>query len=1636
MTTETIEPVEVSYSLSGGDFFKKNPDKVLAEPYEASGRFGPVTKYRPKGDATALDMLEQIETPIFIAEGVVDASVVKSVIAEDPDKIPTNEEEQNIEKSIKESEKEIVATETRKKKQKYTSWDEPDEEAIQSFQEVLKQYNPDLTEEEIKVFLWYMNDTGSTWTGQWLNIYNPNKVTTEAETAYTRNWMSRGLLFYFSGQFIPKVLYLSGNLYEKKIRFDAEKQNIVDAYGQDVADAQEKVLNEAFNEVYESRLKLDNPEESQRLRIRPFSEFAKTTMVKNWTMDPQTGESAAFIVPVSHSEKSYGQINWYSKKTSVSRWDANAESREEISLADAFRYWLKHDNERPSLPHQFTWEDIFKFYLDKKAVKNIDKTFLARMRALTKEAGDKFFGKFMAEVISKNDMVKIEQSWNEKYNGSRAVDYDKIPIAFAAAKNYPGNELLDVRPEKREAVGFHSINGSSLTAYGVGYGKTWSAIFSIAQSIENGSCKRPFIVVPNQVYKQFMSELKGILPNRMVYDLYNLSEDYISQLYDEDGNVIAVDEGSISIMTYQGFERIGFKENTQDRMLAQLTDAISMIQEMDPSTKAGAKAGVREKEKLGGIIGRALMRSTVNIEDLGFDFVCFDEAHALKKIFSQVKAKPGKDGRKEKKMYEITAGAPSTRGIKGYFVSSYIQMENAGRNVMLLTATPFTNSPLEVYSMLSLVAYQYLRSIGLSNINDFFDTYIEMSYELVINSKLKPERKQVFKAFDNLTSLQKLVYKFMLHREAGKPDAKGRVIQLIRPDKYVLPYKGRFVNGEFTPASIDEMIDTIIPMTNQQKQMMDDVISYVEGKVSYSSLGAVSQIQGTGFGDTDEDDLDSDETIELNEQDLNDDEKAGVRTLRGVNFARNIALSPYLYEFSGLVAPTPKQYIESSPKLSYIMKCIKSVIDYHKAKGEPISGQIIYMDRGKRYFELVKQYLVKELGFKDHEVGFKDHEVGLIRSGKEGTAEHKEKAKNAFNGMVYDEKTKSYRDLVDKDRMKVIIGTSSIREGMNLQRYTTCMYNAFIDWNPTDQIQFEGRGWRQGNTFGSLRIVMPMMADSMDIFMFQKLEEKTSRINSIWNADGKTNVLPVEEIDPKEQKLALVTNPIVIAELETEEDITKMEEQRSFIEANIQTAHNIADFISTRESFHQDLVKIMEIIAPDKISTSTENMARIFESALTTGKIGEGKEARDVNEVIRASKIEAYSISLVDYRGELSRPYDYGRRKGSLAMLKKAKQSFFDKYNIPETKEAIDDFIQNEKNKIQHITQDISDLKSKDYIERRAAEIDAERKEKKITFASVDERVVEFKKLNYLLSDKREDKPDTAEAFVYEDIEGCPPLTEDGERDISTTAIRKLEKCITMIPQTKSLHFTDDGYTPARQKIHDVIKGKIRAKAKCVTEQKEPIAILTGGVPGSGKTTFLKKYAPFLLKENILTIDADAIREELPEYKGWNSFATHLETRDIYMGLLDEIAQGEPCKFDILWDGTMNKAKNYLPLIGKFKKLGYKIYVIFVQVPPEVSRKRVLERYQQSGRYVPDEVVNEANKAGLKGFNKIKGLVNGYMLVDGITGQVIEKQGEQIIDDRDYFKKEATDKDRVRKIKIKRAEARKRRIRILTLKTK
>jgi superfamily II DNA/RNA helicase len=309
---------------------------------------------------------------------------------------------------------------------------------------------------------------------------------------------------------------------------------------------------------------------------------------------------------------------------------------------------------------------------------------------------------------------------------------------------------------------------------------------------------------------------------------------------------------------------------------------------------------------------------------------------------------------------------------------------------------------------------------------------------------------------------------------------------------------------------------------------------------------------------------------------MSDEEQEGARVLRGISFGRQIALSPYLFSCNriGKGDPTYLEYIESSPKLQYVMGCIETVKEYHDSHDEEMSGQVIYMNAGIGFFPLIKDYLV-------HEVGFDSSEVAFIIGGM--NAQKKDAIKDKFQS----------------GKVKVLLGSQAIREGINLQNRATVLYDLWLDWNPTDLKQLEGRIWRFGNQFANVRIVIPLIENSIDVAIFQKLEEKTNRINEIWNRAGKENTLKLDEFNPAELKMGLITNPRILAEITLMEDkeilqdeITRLENQVAELDGIVQARNTFQNHIGAIEA----TVNMYKPLKEGQSPRTTETVLRIFKA--------------------------------------------------------------------------------------------------------------------------------------------------------------------------------------------------------------------------------------------------------------------------------------------------------------------------------------------------------------------------------------------------------------------------------------------------------
>lgn len=1333
---EEIEEVDGSISnLFGGNWYKNNSQKLLGQSKVESSRYGNEVTIQV-GDVSVLETID-VETDFgkFIQNLGIGTTQIKETVDK---QLAKPEIESFVQDVVAKSNEEIGKKATTKRKKQLLGEAEVENKLpIQTYKEIYQKLNKNISTEELKVYIWYKESIGQKLSQDWYDLaYEMPDNRTETEKK--NDWINNGILFYFNGSYLPMPVYASGNIYEKISKIVKSGENsgqdidfIVSNYGERILQIHLDTLNGAFNKVYKNRLLITGNEDENSLILKPISSFAKNFMIER--------------------TESFEEFKWWGSKGEINvdkteGRDYQKQTFEKLSLTEAYKLWLT-TNKKLDLKGNITYRDIIYFYLDKRTKQAPNylegdalakwKAELERTKAKSTSEGNRLFLEFLKTELDLNQKVAIETSWNAQYNNYLKPDYQKIPVAFNITNRFFDEEPFEVKEEKREAVSFIFNEGSGCLAYDVGVGKSLSAIMIMEQFLVAGYCKRPFLVVPNQTYKQWLSEIKNALPNRKVNGLFNLGVEYSQAVLNENNEVQMVEEGSISVLTYEGFLRLGFNETTQSQLMSNLYDILNQggadeLLKMSDKKKAGFF------EKLEGLIGRGLKGTNIEIEALGFDFVCYDEAHALKKIFTSVKGEAEEKGKKGRKDYSLQAGLPSDTALKGFMISNYILKNNNDRNILLLTATPFTNSPLEVYSMLSLVGYHHLEELGIVNLKDFFDNYIDVETDLVINHKLQPQYKQIVKGFNNLPSLQKIIFRFFNYKD-------GDDVGVVRPNKIVIPLTKKLINGEVFALPPEEQVTCSVEMSGIQKQYMADVISYAEGKKELDYANAIIE-------DVDEGELKDSDSQELDDESLTDKEKSGVRALRSMNFSRNIALSPYLYEYNNLGEPTYTEYINTSPKLKYVMECIRSVKNYHEEHNEAVSGQVIYMDRGLKYFQLLKDYLV-------YEVGFEPHEVGEITA--KMSTDKKRQVQDAFLGRRYNEKLQDYEPLSDEKRIKVLLGSSSIKEGINLQTKSTVLYNCFLDWNPTDIIQLQGRIWRQKNEFMNVRIVNPLVIDSIDIFMFQKLEEKTARINTIWSTNNKS-VFKLEEIDPEEIKFALIKDPKVIASLESETKNVKIQDE---INSLGMINKRLEEYVGAKTRFNNykdEVEKIIQSVYPSKIGldylSKVNTLINLFKQEYPkddNGRVMTTHWDRQYNENDLIKKYGALSDIEKPYK-----PYWFQYMVEYKRLIEKEDKDLLKPREIKE--DAVDDYINFSNAQIDKLKIELEYLKSEDFIEKRTKEIIEQRERDKIELKSIDKLVSEFKTLNNLLSIKRVKKP-------------TEPKKEQGE------IFNKLEKALSLL---------------------------------------------------------------------------------------------------------------------------------------------------------------------------------------------------------------------------------------------------------------
>ncbi len=199
-------------------------------------------------------------------------------------------------------------------------------------------------------------------------------------------------------------------------------------------------------------------------------------------------------------------------------------------------------------------------------------------------------------------------------------------------------------------------------------------------------------------------------------------------------------------------------------------------------------------------------------EDLGIDALFVDEAQNFKNLW------PVHRGTEKLPKYLGGIETSSQRALDFAIRAHLVRQKNGGSGVYLLSATPAKNSPLEYFSLLSLVDGDAWARLGITDTSDFIARYLKIERKLVLDTDLAEVSREVVTGFRNIQELKDILFRFSEFRTAQEV-------------------------GLLLPKSVPQTIK--VPMGKEQEEVHQRLLNKYRYLIADRSAGARHQALGS-----------------------------------------------------------------------------------------------------------------------------------------------------------------------------------------------------------------------------------------------------------------------------------------------------------------------------------------------------------------------------------------------------------------------------------------------------------------------------------------------------------------------------------------------------------------------------------------------------------------------------------------------------------------------------------------------------------------------------------------------------------------------------------------------------------------------
>lgn len=354
-------------------------------------------------------------------------------------------------------------------------------------------------------------------------------------------------------------------------------------------------------------------------------------------------------------------------------------------------------------------------------VKNTEKTLAAqeKQRSIQNE---------FQSWLKKDDAAGrlVEDEYNDRFNGF-------VPRKFTAPdiKHFPGaSHAIELRENQKIGV-VRGLQESTLLAHGVGSGKTMLQITLAMEMRRLGTAKKPWIVVQASTLSQFAATFKTLYPRAAILAPTEKQRNaknrqrLLAQIASGDWDAVVTPHGFFNSISIDPENEARFIETQIEEYKDSLRNDFE-VDDIDKKKSSESRTVKQIRKKIEKLKNRLEALSNtkkdenIYFEQLGVDALIIDEAHVYKRgsFYTKMDNVKGLDR------------DSSQRSMQMLMKARHVQAKTGGKNVVLATGTPISNTLTEMWTMFRYTRPDLLKEFGVEQFDDFASAFADTSIDL------------------------------------------------------------------------------------------------------------------------------------------------------------------------------------------------------------------------------------------------------------------------------------------------------------------------------------------------------------------------------------------------------------------------------------------------------------------------------------------------------------------------------------------------------------------------------------------------------------------------------------------------------------------------------------------------------------------------------------------------------------------------------------------------------------------------------------------------------------------------------------------------------------------------------------------